>query len=424
MRSIQSIFAAALGCLAISTAAHAATSTIAFDAPKAGDLVPTKLVAGTGSKASLETEAVSFAWALDPQAALTKPAPYLAKSLEFYVDASQSELVSGLRITTTAPGAVLRLSPKADGSKLQGAIGIADVGLRQGRRQWSGADAFDHAVDGAALKAAGMDLPQGSLAFRVKPELGAGPFELVLESARRDYLLHVFEPQSSVALGLALDRSIALIGDPISVDAGFSAPDGFVAESFSGLIMSPDGSAKAFSLETDAEGRAQAQVELPAMSATEPGLVDVHVFAAGTLDGEKVLREARTAIAVAFPNGRFAGTADVATSHGKIAVSIPVEVSERSRFNASAVLYATKAGVLAPVAISHSAAELVPGAGSKLMLEFAAELIPPGFGAPYALHDLTLSDQGRMATVEERAVAIASFDTAEPAAPPADQIER
>ena len=72
--------------------------------PGSADQSPSKLMAAPVPAGQFERQPVSFAWALDPQAEVAAPSPYLAESREFWALTDGTELKRGFSIQTTAPG--------------------------------------------------------------------------------------------------------------------------------------------------------------------------------------------------------------------------------------------------------------------------------------------------------------------------------
>ena len=81
--------------------------------PGSRDQAPSRLVSAPAPAGDFERKPVSFAWALDPWAELEAPAPFVAESREYWALAEASEMQAGLSIDTTAPGALIRVSPAA-----------------------------------------------------------------------------------------------------------------------------------------------------------------------------------------------------------------------------------------------------------------------------------------------------------------------
>lgn len=367
----------------------------------AEDLVAAQLVAAPNPGFNTEREPVQFAWKLDAAAELQAPAPYVDDSRQFWTTVSAAQMQRGYAIDTTAPGAVIRISPGLDSNMTS--LALDDLQVQVGGQNLNAAQAVEHAADAQQLRQAGADFSAGTLAFRIRPELGAGRISLKAASAKGSYLVHVYEPQSALHLRLDTDRDSVVAGGQLAVSARMYEGDQAIAAGrLGGLITAPDGRSIDLQFVTGADGSIVARAELPADAASQPGLWEVHTFATSKVGGSRVLRDAKTAIAVAAPTARFAGEVRFADANG-VDVALAITAAAEGRYQAGGVLYGTDAdGKLQPMAAAQSAAWLEAGNG-ELALHFGPEVLNSALRAPYAVRDLTLADQTRMGTLERRA---------------------
>lgn len=357
---------------------------------------------------SVERAPVHFAWALPAGAgAITAPVPYTAISREYWSDVDGAALERGLTIRTTAPGALVLISPNGSDSR---AVPPDALQVRQAGRAIPARDATVALAPQAALEGAtGARFAPGALGFKLSPALGAGAFELQVAGAKGRYVVHVREPDSPVALRVDSPVSGYRTGDRVRLQARL---DGDTTRArlreVGGMLVAPDG--RDFPLKAS---RTRTGIDLDAVlpddASSVPGLWEAHVLAAGDAGGTEVLRDAKVAFEVVAPTarlrGRYAARSDAG---GQLAFDLPVEVGSPGRYEVRAVLYGTdRAGRLAPVAVGHAADWLGRGAGT-LTLVFPPDVIA-GSTAPYELRQLGLHDQGRMGRLEyrERAARIA-----------------
>ena len=364
---------------------------------RAGDQVPSKLVA---AKVVLPPDAerapVEFSWALDAAEKLAAPAPYVAESREYWIEVDGRALAKGLVVRTTAPGAVVRLSPRAGNETPE--LDAADLVVRQHGRTLAASRAIADSDVAREFKSLGMALPERSLAFRLSREVEAGAFELALPKARGGYLLHVFEPASSDVLSLTTNRNTVVAGGELEVVASLASPSGRTLGRIAGLATSPSGDVVELEFAHAKDGTWRAR--FASAAALDAGLWEVHAFAAS--DDGALARDAKVAFAAAKPTARFVGGERLDAQAP--AIRVGVEVAAAGRYNVAAVLYATDAsGTLVPAAIAHSAAVLAPGKHA-LPLRFATEsLVASGLRAPFEVRDLALTNQGDHTLVEQRA---------------------
>ncbi|HJU41063.1 MAG TPA: DUF4785 domain-containing protein, partial [Tahibacter sp.] len=101
------------GAVLLAFGAHASAADLHLAAPGANDQVPRKLVAGSAKAAqSLDRKAAAISWALEADAKLdAAPVPFVRESREYWRDASEAELRAGIALPTTAPEALIRISP-------------------------------------------------------------------------------------------------------------------------------------------------------------------------------------------------------------------------------------------------------------------------------------------------------------------------
>lgn len=376
----------------------AAALLLALSAPVlAGDLVADRLVsAKIAGEASLDRAPARLAWALEDSELQSNPT-FVAESREFATELDAATLSSGWQIPLTARGAVVRVTPFG-GEK---SLALDSIEIRHGGAKLALREASANMADAGQLRAAGMDFPDGSVAFKLKPELGSSGVALAVVSPKASrYVVHVFEPESTEVLILGADRSGALSGQALNASVSFASGSAKRLGQVTGLLVSPDGRSEPIDLSKGANGTFSARF-VPSAAATSGGLWELHVFATSS-DGT-VQRDAKTAFAVALPRARTTGKLTLASARDGVIASIPVEAVSASRYDVSAVLYGTNSdGRSMPVAIAHSGTWLEPGTAT-LTLHYPAEIVTRrGFRGPFTLRQLTLTDHAQQAVIEKR----------------------
>lgn len=374
--------------IALAAASFTALATQPLLPAGGNDQVPLRLVALAAPTGQFERAPVAFSWALDPAAELAEPAPHLAESREYWRTVDAAELGNGVAIDLTAPGALIRVSPGRGARKLTATdLQLAGKG-RAARLEKTATD--------AQLQAAGMDVEAGTAMVRVGRENARGRYTLRIPKASGRYVVHVFEPESTVVLKARADRNHAVVGETVTVDIALSDAGSAIAATAEALLVAPDGNSQPVAVTRAPDGRMSASVRLPAMASATLGLWELQVFASG--DG--LQRDARTAFAVAQPTARFKG--DHAFNAPLLRVALPVEVGSPGRYEARGTLYASGPDrLLHPVSQAHVAAWFEPGDG-MLVLDFDRKHLPAGYGAPFEVRQLELHDQTRMAPLEIR----------------------
>lgn len=352
------------------------------------DQVPTRLVALPAPAGQFERAPVSFAWALDPSAALTPAEPHVAESREYWQTVEASELARGINITLTAPGAVILVSPVRGAA----AIEASDLQLLRGGKPVT----LRTGASSAELLATGMPVAAGAVTAKVANS-GRGLYTLRSADARGRYVVHVFEPDSDVTLHARNRRNQVLGGETIVLEATMEHSGRAIAAQAEALLVAPDGSSRAVPVTSKPDGTLSARVRVPVRTGAAPGLWELQVFA----NGDGVQRDARTAFAVAQPTARFKG--DYGSNVQRLRVALPVEAASPGRYEARGTLHATGPDrVLRPVSQAHAAAWFAAGNG-MLVLDFSRAHLPVGYGAPFEVRQLELHDQTRMAPLEIRA---------------------
>ncbi len=374
--------------IALALISFSATAAQPLRTAGAKDQAPSRVVALPAPSAQIERAPVSFAWKLDPTQALVAPALYVAQSREYWQTVDAAQLDSGVQLKMSAPGSRIRISP-AKGAR---ALRTEELLINDSR----GAAQLENIASSKQLVDAGMDVQTGTVIAKLGQQEGAGLYTLRVPKAEGQYLVHVFEPQSSDILRAGADRSHALAGSSLRFDVDFSRAGklaaGLQAEA---MLVAPDGRSWPVTLASKGNGLS-ADVKLPAKVGTAPGLWELQVFA----NADGVQRDARTAFAVSAPTARFNGV--FAFNAKTMRMALPVQTGSTGRYEARGTLFATGSdGVMRPVSEAHSAAWMKPGNG-MLTLQFDRAHLPQGYGAPFEVRQLELNDQSRMAPLESR----------------------
>ncbi|GMU63812.1 MAG: hypothetical protein AMXMBFR36_00860 [Acidobacteriota bacterium] len=434
-RSLLPALAVTLAALAAPAPSDARRLTL--PAPSPGDLVVAGALADQAPAVDADRQPVAVAWPLAAGSALgTAVAPFVAESREHWFRVTAAELEAGVEPAIASRGALLRLSPLAaePGAAPPSPPAIDQIVVVDGAgTRHRGGAAVAALADAEALAAAGVELPEGSVALRLRAELGGGPFRLQVEGAAASgasgYLVHVFEPESDVVLSFGADRSTYPAGESgeltLDLDAGGRqlAPDQIV-----GFVSSPEGRIEALQFAPGPDGRARASFALPFGADGRAGLWQAEVAvvtfgeaAAGPEGGPETgrrrnrprgkprvhRRTARTAFAVALPTARLGGELEVAAgvAAGGLAIGVPIEVASAGRYAVRGIVAERRIdGTRIAVARAESAAWLEPGVG-ELRLELGADVLSgAAAGAALELVELELVDPGRLGLLERRAL--------------------
>lgn len=389
--------------LLVSSAATAATPVQLITA-RSTDLVPERLQTTTLAKsaiANLDHQALAMSWAIDSAQPLdARPTPFVQQSREYWVDASADQLQQGLALSTSANGALIRLSPHAGNTSV---IDVSTLSFRANGKLYTANDAVRSAADQDVLRAAGMDVPAGSVVVKLADTLGTGRIDLIAPTATGSYLVHVFEPASEVIMSLQAERDTVIAGDSVRI---VTAIKGATLDRVDGLLSAPDGFTQDVSFTRQRDGSYTADVRPDAAHAGGFGLWEVHAFGNALNRQVSVPRDARSAFAVSVASAKLSGAIDRPTGIAKdrgLTLSVGVEAALASRYQLAGTLYATRSdGSLVPAAVAHSAAWLETGT-AEISLQFdGRSLAESRLTAPYELRDLRLINQADMSLIERR----------------------
>lgn len=376
-----------------------------------GDFGAAELVAPLGLKAAaVPTEAVSMSWALGADKAIdAAPQGFVATSKEYWVDVTAKDLSQGVSLFTQAPGALIRLNP-APGEKGLAGLPLDPSALTvidPAKRAFTDGSAMELMATAQQLKAAGSPFVEGTAAFRLRSELGAGTFTLKAAGlSGGHYVMHVLDRQSPVELAVKSLASDYLHGQQLHLEASLQADGLKVAMGdVDGFVVSPAGRTWPVRFAATGQGSHKASLALDALEAPAPGLWEAHVAAQGLADGLAVRRYTKVAFNVAVPSARLSGGAEkVAMLNGGLAVRFGVTTVAASRYEVRGVLYGTAAdGGMQPIAVAHSADWLEAG-DHGIVMSFDRPLVEgSGLSAPFEIRDLRLIDQGTMGTLHRQA---------------------
>jgi hypothetical protein len=374
------------------------------------DLVASRLsnVAVEAGRA-MPSEELHYAWALEKAIALdAAAAPFQAESREFWADHDAEALQRGIRIHTTTPGALVRLSPIGS---VRAPLQPADLVIERNGRLLANNSALVSVAKPQDLAEGTAPFPEGSSAFRFDAALGAGEFILRAPTASDRYLVHVFEPDSSDVLKLKATSDAHLAGGNLKLSAEFQRAGRRVAvERMGGVLTAPDGRSFDLNFTRQRDGSYQASLPAPPAAAMGgPVLWEVHTFSSAG----KILRDAKTAIAVTNPVARLNGQTEqlALRAHGtNVVVQFGIESAVSSRLQLTGTLWGTEAsGALVPVATAQTAKMVGVGNDGMLELRFMTDVVDPaGVRAPFEIRDLRLLNQADMGLLERRARAWSS----------------
>ncbi|MGC8762436.1 MAG: DUF4785 domain-containing protein [Acidobacteriota bacterium] len=367
-------------------------------------LAPAAVAAAVPLAGSLDRDPVVFSVPAGEEPALAAPAPAVAESREFWRTVTAEELRAGAPFTTTAPGAVVRLSPVGPGG---GPVDPALLVVETPRgERLSGAAAFRDVATADQLRRAGVPFPEGSTAFRLREEAGYGAFRLeapALETGAGRYLLHVLDRDSLAVLSLRTLSDTVFYGGALAAEGWLADAGEFRKVTFAeAQVASPDGSRFDAPVKPRPDGSLSISLPMEVPPAATPGLWELHLRVRGEAGGQTVERNVHTAFAYVIPTARRAGPVAVVSRKGRLTLEVPVEAAVAGRYALRAlVLGRDGKGALRPLARLETAAWVEAGPGS-LRAEVAPEMVrKAGLRGPFEVREVWLLDQSRLQVLEK-----------------------
>ncbi len=378
-------------------------ASFAADISHSSDIIPTNIKTAAKSAAlpgmALSHDTIHFSWNLNADAAITAPVPHVAESREYFMEVDAASMQRGVAIKTTARGSVVKISPSSAGENAKAkSLGVDDIVVRVGGESIQLRDFAARVDDSKKLAVSGVEFAPGSLAFLIDDARGAATFEVVLKSADRSYLVHVFEPASPNALTLTTNRDAYLIGEILQISA--AASNGAAITEITGGIASPQGVLTAVMFKRGAGGQFTASI--PLSESTAGALYEAYAVAK-LADGNVIaLRDAKVGFAVANPTARLINIATDKDRFNAARFNTRLDIAAAGRYQVEAVLYAQKDGARVPIAIAHTGAWLNAGENVVALQFDNLDLAKRGIEEPFTLANFALKNQGDLTTMERR----------------------
>ncbi len=403
-------------CVVLATAgqALAAVHTTLLQ-PAPSDIVTTMLVPASAAPSptyNRNHDSVSFSWPLKADQKIdlgTRPVTKVSR--EYWQRVTADQLSKGVAVDVVTPGAVIRINPLAKaGTKIQ-KIDPAQLEIITSSRHHLGAGAATEAIaQEADLDQADFHFPKGTIAFRLKPDLGTGTFTIrdqaLKTEASTPYLVSVVEPHSPAVLAVTTQRQAILPGSAFV--ANVQLKDGSQPVSVTHVdasVISPDGRITPAHVTRTQTGALTASFTPDRLDPRAAGMWEIKVSTEGKLNGQTVRRDIRTAFSYSLPTARLTRDVSIDEIPGNgIAARLGIEASAEGRYEVRGILYGTDAtGHLAPMGIADTAAWLPDGVNT-LTLTFGPRIVErAGFHAPYEVRGLRLMDQSRMSVLRQQA---------------------
>lgn len=329
---------------------------------------------------------------------------YVNASDEYWMEVSGKELNSGLALNISQPGALIRLSGKAnlENKGLQAmSIDPETIELRKDAELL--ASPFSSKVTKEQLATANI-FPNSS-AVKLNKDVGKGTFQLrVTQSLNSEdrFMLNVKEKGSPYQLAYSAPAQALLANQEFTFDMSMNKS----SKSLGGVthntfIKSPSGEVQAVAYQVSGD---KYSITLPDSfsndaSASLGGLYELHIVSQARDANLNVNRNGKIAFAIAQPTARMTGEVNV----GNEQALVGLDVASEGRYEISAIVSGlTKQGKSKQVMLSRSAHYLQPGLQNVQLKFDTAILEQANVIAPYKVSQLRLVDQSRMSLLEQQ----------------------
>ena len=371
---------------------------------------PIEAPLGAPDPTAVERQPIAVSWPLDPNRTIDpSPRPFVAESRSYSLRVSADELRRGVTVPTVGPAAVVRLVP-VDGAATEALDPMAITVVDPAGHEHPAGAAIRLPAAAETLRATGVPFADGTSAFRLAEELGAGAFVLrapSLDPDASEVLVHVFEPESGLVLELTTARDAWLRGERLRAVAELRGGPGAELGELQAFVVAPSGERTPASVRLAGPSRIEIGAPLDSRESMADGFWQLVVRAQGRWNGLSLRRDGHTSFGFAVPTARLTGQVGLVGGFDGLAVEVGVEAGVEGRYEIRGILFGTDAaGSLRPLGTGHSAAWLAAGAGA-LELRFDREVLESApLGVPFEVRDLRLMDQRRLGLLHRQARAI------------------
>tara|TARA_R110000737_G_scaffold259348_2_gene267911 strand:+ start:17 stop:1240 length:1224 start_codon:yes stop_codon:yes gene_type:complete len=361
-----------------------------------------ELVSISAPQHKIEQKSLHFSQALAKNTGLSfAVTPYTSISDEYWLEVTGKQLNSGIALTITKPGALIRLSGKKSENPTHVdsiAIDPEQIELSQGKQILS--KAFSQSVSQQQFATANI-FPNSS-AVKLAQHVGRGEFKLKVNQALNSderYLVNVKEKGSKYTLTLSIPSQTLIAKQHIMLDMTMSNSQGKLTNSkHNAHIKTPGGEILAVNYQ---EVNGKYSIKLPDMPANKSygELYELHIASQGNDNGLKVNRNGKVAFAIAKPTAKMTSNIAVNLTHAMI----ELDIASEGRYEISAIISGlNKQGNEEKVMLSRSAHYLQPGL-QQVNLDFDTQLLKTlQVLPPYQLSEMRLVDQSRMALLQQQ----------------------
>ncbi len=350
----------------------------------------------------LQKAGVQFTQALTPDDELNLGHTKVqASSKSYYQRVTGAELKRGVSMAADGEEALVRVTPvhkiEQGVSKTSPVLEPVDLELTTAAGKFSAADnKISVKATSQQLNKAHPDLFQNTSAFKIAKEMGKGEFTLSTNKSIADseeYLVHVFDKNSNVALEVSAAKNSLSQGDNLNVNAHFSDHKNIVSEKVSATLIAPDGREVSLPVSAKAD-RISINAPLDVNAQRKPGELWKLVVTAEQKDNAHVKRVAEVALDI------HQKTASIAKFDNQNA-EVQLQVEQPGRYEVRAWVFGKDAqGNDVPAYIQYAAKWFEPGQNALSLEIDEQQLLQSDAKPPFSVKQLQLLDQTRLSALE------------------------
>lgn len=326
---------------------------------------------------------------------------YTDVSDEYWFEATGRELMLGVGINISQPGALIRLSGKYSKNQAregwQNSIDPESVTLLKAGNKV--AAAFTQKV--SAEQFATANIFPNSSALQLNKTLGAGKFTLKVEQtlqASQRYMVNVKEKNAEHKLHVAIDKQSYRQGQDIFFNADVLNRHGEALLAKQKVsVKLPNGAVQPLHV-TQVNKQFKAVLPQTYHEQQRGQLYELMIETEAAHNNIKIKRNGKVAFALNQPTARLEGE----VKHNEDAIEFNLNVASEGRYEISGIVYGmNQQGKSVPFMLSRSAYYLAAGLHKKSLQLDKAIIKQSGLQAPYRVKSVQLLDQSRLALLQQ-----------------------
>ena len=361
----------------------------------------------------------SISWPLPSVRLLSESSrPHTASSREYWLTVNGLQLQQGLKLQTTAAGAIVKISPKPDQNIKPSKLPELDAGqltiIDARGKQHPQMSAMANSATADQLNNARLSFPPGTVIFQLKETLGHGEFTVKshnITDPQQRFLVYVLDKNSQYRLSVKTDDDTVFSGQQLVAQIELTeneiTRDVSSVETF---LRSPDGKKFVVDNKNTKNGLVETEINIDGLDDRSIGLWELHVVTKSITNGMQVQRNAKTTFAYSQPNAKLTQTVDITRAKGSdntLRLSFGIDAVSSGRFELRGTLYGTDfEGKKVPIMFANSAGWREAGTSTLDLTFELSKLGSSSAGKPFEIRDLRLLDQRRMMLLHRQSMAL------------------